>query len=219
MELNDPHFWQPVSQEAQYLEEFRQDHQEQVWQAHQEQVWQAHQEQVWQAHQEQSWKAVAREAQDHRDATVARIEPKVPHIPGDRLPLRSIGIPQGLLEPTEIYITELPPEDLLRKLARGTLTATGVTSAYLRRAGLAQKLTNCITELLPERALSRARWLDEYYAEHGKPLGPLHGLPISLKESIGLEGLGLNGGYVAFWSRQSEEDAYVAEILRANGAI
>lgn len=30
--------------------------------------------------------------------------------------------------------------------------------------------TNCITELLPERALARAQYLDEYFAQHRKPI-------------------------------------------------
>ena len=33
-------------------------------------------------------------------------------------------------------------------------------------------------------ALARAKELDEYYAKHGKPSGPLHGLPISLKDQL-----------------------------------
>src|ERR1700722_15121885 len=42
--------------------------------------------------------------------------------------------------------------------------------------------TNCITELLTSQAMSRAASLDLYMQTHGKPIGPLHGLPISVKE-------------------------------------
>lgn len=79
--------------------------------------------------------------------------------------------------------------------------------------------TNCITELLPERALARAKYLDDYYTQHKKPLGPLHGLPISVKEHIGIEGLGLNAGYVAWWGKVAEEDAHVLQILLRAGAV
>lgn len=41
--------------------------------------------------------------------------------------------------------------------------------------------TNCLTETLFDEALERAKYCDEYLAKEGKPLGPLHGLPISLK--------------------------------------
>lgn len=33
-------------------------------------------------------------------------------------------------------------------------------------------------------ALARARELDDYFAKHGKTIGPLHGLPISLKDQL-----------------------------------
>lgn len=35
---------------------------------------------------------------------------------------------------------------------------------------------------MTEYALARAKSLDEYFAKHKKPSGPLHGLPISLKD-------------------------------------
>ena len=41
--------------------------------------------------------------------------------------------------------------------------------------------TNCALEFFPENALKQAKELDEYYEKEGKTVGPLHGLPISLK--------------------------------------
>jgi amidase len=82
-----------------------------------------------------------------------------------------------------------------------------------------QTQTNCITELLPERALSRAKELDDYFVQHQKPIGPLHGLPISVKEMIGMKGLGLNAGYVAWWGKTASEDAHVLQILWNAGAV
>jgi hypothetical protein len=41
--------------------------------------------------------------------------------------------------------------------------------------------TNCLTEIFIDRALERARELDEVLGRTGKIVGPLHGLPISLK--------------------------------------
>lgn len=52
-----------------------------------------------------------------------------------------------------------------------------------------------------------------------KPLGPLHGLPISVKEHIGMKGLGLNTGYVAFWDKVAQEDAHILQILWDAGAV
>lgn len=43
---------------------------------------------------------------------------------------------------------------------------------------------NCVLEFFPEMALAQAKELDSYYEKHGKPVGPLHGLPISLKDQL-----------------------------------
>ena len=78
---------------------------------------------------------------------------------------------------------------------------------------------NCVTELLPDRALARAKELDAYYAEHKKTVGPLHGLPISVKEHIGMRGLGLNAGFVSWWDRVADEDAHILKILWNAGCV
>ena len=44
--------------------------------------------------------------------------------------------------------------------------------------------TNCLTEIFVERALERAKELDDILRETGKVVGPLHGLPISLKGAL-----------------------------------
>ena len=86
-----------------------------------------------------SWQDIAREAQEYRDATVDRVLPDIPELPQD-VPKNVINVPSTILSQQEIYITEMAPEDLLSMLASGGLTALSVTTAFLRRAGLAQKL-------------------------------------------------------------------------------
>jgi Asp-tRNA(Asn)/Glu-tRNA(Gln) amidotransferase A subunit family amidase len=49
--------------------------------------------------------------------------------------------------------------------------------------------TNCLTEIFVDRALERAAWLDEQLKSTGKVVGPLHGLPVSLKDQIRIKGL------------------------------
>lgn len=48
---------------------------------------------------------------------------------------------------------------------------------------------NCLTEIFVERALARAKELDERLQATGKTIGPLHGLPISLKDQLCMKGL------------------------------
>ncbi|KAL6716404.1 hypothetical protein ACLMJK_005971 [Lecanora helva] len=164
------------------------------------------------------WQDIATEAQDLRDASISRVKPAIPAVPKD-LPLNRTDIPKYLLTTDEVVITQTKPEDLVSSLASGKLTSTAVTTAFLRRAGLAQSLTNCVTELLPEQALARAKFLDEYHSKHGKPIGALHGLPISVKEHIGMEGLGLNAGFISWWDHRGEDDAHILKILWAAGCV
>jgi amidase len=116
-------------------------------------------------------------------------------------------------------ITELSPTELLHELSTGHFTAMEVTYAYLQRAALAQRLVNCVTELLPLRAHKRCQELDAYYREHQRPIGPLHGLPISLKEHIAFKDLRCTTGYVSGWDTIAEEDAYILQILENAGAV
>ena len=46
-----------------------------------------------------------------------------------------------------------------------------------------------MTEIFIERALARAKEVDDYLANTGTTLGPLHGLPISLKDQFAMKGL------------------------------
>ena len=86
-----------------------------------------------------TWKTIAHEAQQYRDASISRIHPDVPRAPST-LPQNVMDIPGKLLSPDEIQITELPVEELAGMLRLRKVTAMVVTLAFLRRAGVAQKL-------------------------------------------------------------------------------
>ncbi len=86
-----------------------------------------------------SWQEVAKKAQEHRDTSIKLVKPTVPDVPSE-LPLNVTEIPKSLLTTEEVAVTETAPEDLAKSLATGKLTSTAVTNAFLRRAGIAQKL-------------------------------------------------------------------------------
>lgn len=90
----------------------------------------------------------------------------------------------GLLTPKEVEITEAyNAVALLEKLRSGVFSAFEVTTAFCKRAAIAQQLLCCLTEVFYAEALERAKRLDEYLRKEGKVSGPLHGLPISIKVS------------------------------------
>lgn len=164
------------------------------------------------------WKAIALSRQEHRSRTIESVEPPVPEIP-KQLPPNVTGLPRQLLPQHVLQITERSPEALIKDLAIGKLTSERVTRAFLQRAGLASKLTNCVTELLPDQAIARAKSLDEYLAKNGKPVGPLHGLPISVKEHVAMKGLDLNAGFVSWVGTIAEDDALILKLLWKAGAV
>ncbi len=88
---------------------------------------------------EWSWREVAKAAQDFRDDSIKPVEPPVPDV-SSNLPRDVTNIPRDLLAQDEVLITETSPEELVESLASGKLNSITVVNAFLRRAGLAQKL-------------------------------------------------------------------------------
>lgn len=79
--------------------------------------------------------------------------------------------------------------------------------------------TNCLTEIFFDDALARATKLDEHLAA-GKPLlGPLHGVPISLKDSFNVAGYDASIGIAALALSPVKENAPLVNILLAAGAV
>lgn len=70
---------------------------------------------------------------------MAEVEPPLPDIKPEDLPLNVTSIPWKYLTPFEIEVTENSPEKLIQSLSSGKLSCTEVTEAFLRRAGIAQK--------------------------------------------------------------------------------
>ena len=89
--------------------------------------------------QNRPWKKVVREAQQYRDASIARSLSTDAKFP-DVLPKYVFDLLRINLSDECARITNAMPERLLLDLKDGRLTATAVTTAFLRRAALSQKL-------------------------------------------------------------------------------
>ncbi|EKG12800.1 Amidase [Macrophomina phaseolina MS6] len=102
------------------------------------------------------------------------------------------------LNPREIEITETDAVGIVAKTATGEWTAVEVTKAFIHRASIAHQLTNCLHETAFPAALEAAAALDLHFSQTKKPLGPLHGLPVSLKDQFHVKGLETSMGYVGW---------------------
>jgi amidase len=76
-----------------------------------------------------------------------------------------------------------------------------------------------LTEVFFEDALKEAAKLDEYYQAHRKLIGPLHGVPVTLKDQFDIEGADSTIGYVSRALQPAKEDAALVKILKDLGAI
>ena len=105
---------------------------------------------------------------------------------------------ESFLSKHEIEIIRLGSSDLVQKLTARTLTSLEVTEAYCKTAAIAHQINNCLHEIFFGQAIKRAAELDQYFDEHGKPIGALHGLPISLKDQFHVKGVGTTMGYIGW---------------------
>ncbi|KAL2678826.1 hypothetical protein Neosp_009578 [[Neocosmospora] mangrovei] len=122
---------------------------------------------------------------------------------------------QKELEITENYSTG----ELLKKLAAGELTSVEVTTAFCKRAAVGHQLTSCLTEIFFDDALKRAKLLDDL-REQGQPCGPLHGLPVSLKDSFRVTGTQSTLGIVSFLDKpKSTSNSVLVDMLHKLGAV
>jgi amidase len=132
-----------------------------------------------------------------------------------------IGVPAecGKLTKEELEITETKASELLAKLASGTLSAVAVTTAFGKRALIADQVVNCLTEVFLDHALADAAELDACLKTNGKPKGPLHGLPISLKDQFSIKGIDTCMGYSAWANKPAERDSSLVVALKQAGAV
>lgn len=143
--------------------------------------------------------------------------PKDPPQPSDG-PQPVIHIPKKLLSSEDWNITELSIADLLATIREGNRSTVSVVSAYIRRATIAQQLTNCLTEPLFTRALEQAANLDSIFSLSG-PVGPLHGLPVSVKDGFNISGYDSSIGIASLCFKPATTSAPLVQLLESLGCI
>lgn len=124
-----------------------------------------------------------------------------------------IDVPRKILSMEEVAITSTPLDKLLALLSSGQLSSVVATKAFLKRAILAHQLTNCLTEVMVPYALERAAACDAHLAKTGKTIGPLHGLPVSLKDQFNLDGFETTMGYVGWIGKIAKGNSVITEVI------
>ncbi|KAJ9642093.1 uncharacterized protein PV06_03337 [Exophiala oligosperma] len=149
------------------------------------------------------WQEVVKEKREIREKLV---EPYLTTINGERA-----------VADTVLNIDNV--DELTALLATGKITAHDVTANYIRRIAEVHQKNNCLTEVFFGDALVEASKLDDYYRQHGGLIGPLHGVPVTLKDQFDVKGADSTLGYVGRAFKPASKDAAIVQILRSLGAI
>lgn len=112
----------------------------------------------------------------------------------------------------------LPATELAERIRRRDLSPVEVTEAYLRRIEARNPVVNAYTLVLGEEAMDAAR-VAEKAVMAGVPLGPLHGVPVGIKDLDDVAGVPTSMGSRAVHNRVPKEGATAVERLLDAGAI
>lgn len=173
---------------------------------------------------EAPWKRIARQKRAQRDAAIPtewklnqKYSPR-----GNGGPENVLSVPDQceILSTKEIQITsQYDASSLIGEINSRCLTAKEVTTAFCKRAAIAQQLTNCLTEPLFANALQRAISLDKHLVEHGRPFGPLHGLPISMKDTFNIAGVDSSIGIASLCFKPAKSNSPLVDLLLSLGCV
>ncbi|MFN9771150.1 MAG: amidase family protein, partial [Burkholderiales bacterium] len=112
----------------------------------------------------------------------------------------------------------LSGKQLASKIRRGELSAVEALDTFAERIRRLNPAINAVVATDLPRARRRAAAADRARAK-GAPLGPLHGVPMTVKESFDVPGLATTVGFEAQRTNLPTEPAVVVERLEAAGAI
>jgi len=119
------------------------------------------------------------------------------------------------------HLEETTIADVQAAYKSGATTATQLVQAYLERIQAydqkGPKLNVVIS--LNRKAMQEAAALDERFRMTGKFIGPLHGIPVLLKDNINTSDIPTTGGSLSLAGYTPPTDATITQKLRAAGAI
>jgi amidase len=107
---------------------------------------------------------------------------------------------------------------LVRALRQRKVSAADLLEAYLGRVDRVNPMLNAVVLQDRRAARAQARKADEE-AERGEWRGPLHGLPMTVKEAFDLKGHPTTIGYPSMTGNMATQDALAVQRLKAAGAI
>ena len=127
------------------------------------------------------------------------------------------GVLAGLTQISAGNLTDLSATDAVERLSKGEVTAERYAAALLDQCQKTRALNAFIT--LPKELVLEAAHTADRFRSSGAKLGPLHGLPIPVKDSVNTKDMPTTGGTPALRNFRPKEDAPLVRKLVTAGAI
>jgi aspartyl-tRNA(Asn)/glutamyl-tRNA(Gln) amidotransferase subunit A len=115
-------------------------------------------------------------------------------------------------------LTSLTLAEAAARIRAGTVTSVQLTEACLARIAIYDPKLDAFITVMKDQALAQAKQLDTE-AKAGKFRGPLHGVPIALKDNVDTANARTTGGSALFADRLPAEDAPIVTRMVAAGAV
>ena len=112
----------------------------------------------------------------------------------------------------------LPVHELVKQVKDAKLTSVEICQAYIDRIGKFEKDVKAWVHFDKKLLLERAEEADNY-RKSGKPTGPLHGIPVALKDIIGTFDMPTECGTVLRKGKTQSQNAEIVDLLKSAGAI
>ena len=117
---------------------------------------------------------------------------------------------------TDIFSLSL--EELAKKIKDAQLTSVEVCEKYIERINKFEKDVKAWAHFDKKVLLEKATEADDH-RRSGKPVGPLHGVPIAVKDIIGTVDMPTECGTIIRKGKSYSQNAEIIDLLHASGAI
>ena len=117
-----------------------------------------------------------------------------------------------------IDVTSLSAYELSQKLYSGEISSVDLCTAYLDRIKKFEKDVQAWQFIDKKLLIEKAEEAD-IYRKSGKPLGPLHGMPVAIKDIIGTYDMPTECGTVFRKKMSNSQDSEIVNLLKNAGAI
>jgi amidase len=117
-----------------------------------------------------------------------------------------------------IELWQLSATELAARIARRETTARAATESVLARIAEVNPQVNALASVTPDKALQAADAADAKQAQ-GDALGPLHGVPVTIKVNIDVQGEATDEGVHDFKDNITSTDSPLVQSMREAGAI